>query len=648
MSGGGLQAKINGLDPRVVDGLKRLRETSVGPWGLLGFAALLSFLTWMPSFDLPTVGLDPSWHAGLFMAAEEGLDSGTDVVFTYGPLGFLGLPTAALWSDGLALLAFSYLCVLQLGYCLALLWALQRTMGLALAVVVSFIAICLFPTAEQVLVLAAAAGLSALVRDPPKRALDALTYLGPPAVALELLIKLSLGPTIFAMLVVALIGARASNRRLAVFGAGVAFWLVALWLIAGQSLSSLPDFLTSGVPIISGYGEAMGAAVSPSWQLYVSVVAAVGLVSLTAIGAFPDRRGRIAAVVVMAIVAYVVFKEGVVRFETNHVVVMLSSLGVLALLVPVDGLWRILPLVVAGALFIVTLNLGIPGYSPSLDPIDNVDSAHDQLDLAFSPDQRADGASFAKSAMKSVYDLDDSQLGQLAGRRTAIDPWEIGIAWAYDLDWQPLPVMQGYAAYEEDLDELNAVAVASSSGPDRILRVNPVEVVGELPTRGLDNRFPSWDPPAQAVATLCNFETLSTSQRFQVLGRTEDRCGDPVSLGSTSLTEGEALTVPEAGPDEVIFARVDGAGLDVFEHLRAAAIRAPFRFAIVDGDEDSTYRLVPGTAEDGLLLNGDPRVVGRGPFAQAPQAQTLAISGAGDVEIELLRMRVEPAARDRS
>lgn len=32
------------------------------------------------------------------MATEHGMNYGTQVVFTYGPLGFLSFPTAALWS----------------------------------------------------------------------------------------------------------------------------------------------------------------------------------------------------------------------------------------------------------------------------------------------------------------------------------------------------------------------------------------------------------------------------------------------------------------------------------------------------------------------------------------------------------------------
>jgi hypothetical protein len=42
----------------------------------------------------PSAGIDPSWVEGLYMAAERGLDFGTQIVFSFGPLGFLDFPGA--------------------------------------------------------------------------------------------------------------------------------------------------------------------------------------------------------------------------------------------------------------------------------------------------------------------------------------------------------------------------------------------------------------------------------------------------------------------------------------------------------------------------------------------------------------------------
>ncbi len=57
---------------------------------------------WGTRFSAPVDGLDPSWQAGLMMATERGMDFGTEVLFTYGPLGFLSFATATAPAGGQA------------------------------------------------------------------------------------------------------------------------------------------------------------------------------------------------------------------------------------------------------------------------------------------------------------------------------------------------------------------------------------------------------------------------------------------------------------------------------------------------------------------------------------------------------------------
>lgn len=54
-------------------------------WGGL----IVALLGWWVSFETPGPGVDPSWNAGLAMAVDQGLRFGKEVVYTYGPLGFL-------------------------------------------------------------------------------------------------------------------------------------------------------------------------------------------------------------------------------------------------------------------------------------------------------------------------------------------------------------------------------------------------------------------------------------------------------------------------------------------------------------------------------------------------------------------------------
>ena len=90
------------------------------------------------------------------------------------------------------------------------------------------------------------------------------------------------------------------------------------------------------------------------------------------------------------------------------------------------------------------------------------------------------------------------------------------------------------------------------------------------PTGTIDSRYPLWDPPAQAIATLCNFVPLETTERWQVLGRTVDRCGEPQPAGTVASSYGEPVSVPAPARGEVVFAKVHGVAIGGLERIRAA------------------------------------------------------------------------------
>ena len=69
------------------------------------------------------------------MAAVHGLDFGSDIVVTYGPLGFL--KSYLVFFPGTARLAVAYGVVLHLALCISLVWALRRNFGALIAVVIA-------------------------------------------------------------------------------------------------------------------------------------------------------------------------------------------------------------------------------------------------------------------------------------------------------------------------------------------------------------------------------------------------------------------------------------------------------------------------------------------------------------------------------
>ena len=130
----------------------------IGSTWVLGLLA--AGLTWNVAFVGPAPGLDPSWWAGLYIAVHRGMHFGTHVIFTYGPLGFLGLPW--LWYGGLAVIAFLYQAALHIALSLTLVWALRRTLHPVVALVLTFVVLVTSPTMDVPVALTAVWCLAAL------------------------------------------------------------------------------------------------------------------------------------------------------------------------------------------------------------------------------------------------------------------------------------------------------------------------------------------------------------------------------------------------------------------------------------------------------------------------------------------------------
>jgi hypothetical protein len=242
--------------------------------------------------------------------------------------------------------------------------------------------------------------------------------------------------------------------------------------------------------------------------------------------------------------------------------------------------------------------------------------------------------------MQAIYRLDSRTLALLRGHTVDIDPWEQGVAWAYGLHWLPQPVFQDYQAYTPTLDRDNAATLASPRGPQRVLRENVPKVLPEYPTSATDGRYPAWDPPAAAIAMLCHYVPLRTTGRWQVLGRSPNRCGRPHLLTSARTSYGETVRVPASSKGEAVFAKIHGAGVSGLERVESFFARAHARYATVNGSK--TYRLVPGTAGDGLIMSVPKGAdfPGRG-FSLSPNARRLSLTGtSGELTIDVFGMSV--------
>jgi hypothetical protein len=579
------------------------------------------------------------------MAVDDGLRFGRQVVFTYGPLGFL--QGQMVWFSGLAVLAFLYNAGVYVLFCVGLVWALRRRLPLLVSAAVAFVLVAALLLLELGMLAAVFACVWLLEGERPPRAQNLFVAGAATFGAALALVKLSTGPLVAVLFLIALVGARAGWRRITAYLLLLAAELLALWLLSGQSLGDVPAFAEHTLQISSGYSTAMLRQTDvAAWKVLAATIAAAALgIAIAAVawfGASRERARRWAAAAIAALAAFAVFKEGVVRTDAGHLTLFFANACVLWI---AFGLgvprWR-WALVVAAAVALMTVPVRPHGIGTNFDAPANARLAFEGVRTLLSPSRRQHVIEDGHTGMRDTYQLEPRALADLRGHTVAVEPWEIGAAWAYELNWIPLPVFQNYQAYTSALDRLNAETVADPNGPERILRENQLQVHPEFATRDLDGRYPGWDPPEQARAVLCNFAPLTASERWQVLGRVRDRCGDPRPLGTVSAAPGEAVEVPAPGPRQVVFARIGGVGVGGLERLQTFLFHADARHLTVNGER--RYRLIPETAGDGLILRAGAEVYEPGPFATVPQARTIAVEGAGEeLTFDFYAMTVRPA-----
>jgi hypothetical protein len=604
---------------------------------------VLTLSTW--PFGIGPVGasLDFSWIAGLYMAVSEGRHFGTEIVYTFGPLGFLAWPSP--WIGSLAVLAFGYWIVTYGGLIAVLTWSLSRTVGLVAAAFIVLAVSLTFGFLNQLpLVLAVGLCLIALREDRPRHGMNLLAYGGGLLCAVEPLVKLSVGPPVVLIILLAMIGARADRRQWVGFVATAIVSFFVLWFAAGQGLGNLWDYAGNGVQIIKGYGEAMGYDEGETWEAVVIIVSSIALVAGIHRARFRDTRAKWFATVITAVVAYTVFKYGTTQFaQAGPPVTAMSSLLAIFLMAP----WprRLVPVFVVGTLIFCVVIVHASGGAGGVDVVARFETFKESVEFSIRPGLRHQKINEARESVRTALAVPPPVLEALAGKTVAIEPWEITIAWAYELDWKPLPVFQNYQAYTQQLDRLNAAAVEDpENGPQALLRQTPAGTVVTGGRPAMFERQPAWDPPEQSLADFCNFVPTLTEGAWQVLSRIPDRCGEPLPATSLTVDPGQTFQIPQARSDEIVVMRVHGAKLEGLEKFAVLFWRPSERHAVVNGGEYS-YRLPPDTSEDPMIVSAD-RTLGHGPeLPELPLLHKMRLEGAsGPFKVDFYRVKLSSPA----
>ena len=609
----------------------------------LVLAVALAMLAWpLETLVKPGSVLRDSWPTALDLAAHYHFRWGSDLAYTYGPLGFLRLPIA--YFEGPTRLALIYVGATQLALSAALLYVLRRAFGVWVGCALTLLALCLVPD-ERAVAVAFIWAVVALRADAPSVVRRAF----PPAVgvlaALELLVKLNSGVAILAIGVIATLALRGRLRNLLVLAGCFIGAFLALWLLAEQRVGDIPTYLFGSKEIVVGYASALGGSDKDTAGAVAAALLAVAVVFAVARRAAggTGRRLRWAVYPLWAVAAFLLFKEGFVRSDTSHrpIFFAFALCALLALAWERAQMPRML--VATGALALATawsfqgspLTVPVPG--------SNLGAMVSQLRTAAEPVALEREAGRLRARLRSHYHLDEQTLAELRGHSMTIMPWDFAVGFAYRLRWQPLPTIQISQAYTSWLDEHAAKVLRSRRGPQRIVRA---------PEMSLDLRNAAWDMPDGIRTILCRYEQLSANSRWQVLARTQDRCGRATTIAIVRARWGQTVAVPRPSPHAAMFVRIRGVQPSGLERLEGFVYRPQIRHLNLD---HRAYRLVPGTAADGLVLWVPAAADYTSPYALSQNAHHLVVrrgfgtqSHAGRVTYQFEQVPIRPFGRARA
>jgi hypothetical protein len=589
----------------------------------VGIAVLCTIAAWFPHdvYFSPTTGVDPSWQVALSMAFVHHIAWGPRIDFTYGPLGFLSQQT--LFFGSTAALSLIYLAVVITAmFALLIHWS-RKSFTLPFAVAVSYIigatAVAFLDPGDLVMIPVTLFGMLCIAHSDLRRRQIGIAVLGVAAAAC-LLGKFSDGVVATAVLV-AVVAAGQGLRRLvdtAIAGVALAATIVVAWVLTGNSLGNLGEFLRNAISLSGGYSSAMQLEIGRTDEWWYALVATLVIAVVATLG-FRQSYGRvrIASVVVLLAVTWWAFKEGFVRHDA-HDLIFFGFVPILLLVVPIPTS-RLRPCLAAAIAFLIVIAWTVAGSVPSnvLAVLHDANGLRTELTTVFSSRSRTAAIDAARQTMQQTYRIDPAQLRELVGHTVAIEPFENAVAWAYpSITWDPEPVVQAYSAYTSSLDQLDAAFLRSDAAPSRILEQPPV---------GVDGRDPFFEPPTTWVTMMCHYAQLDATARWQVLGRVPDRCGSLRLVKRVSATFGQKVAIPDVPTGDAVVARFLDVPLSVGYKVSSVLLKPPT--ASIDTSA-GRLRFIIATAGDLHLLRPSSSIGYSAPFTP-PVLDSFALTGAG-------------------
>jgi len=506
----------------------------------------------------PEFWLDAGMIAGLNMAATQHLRFGRDIIFTYGPLGYMCFPTFP-EADPELVRIFTLSCYVLTVYAA---WRLLSQEG-----VTSLSGVALIATAcalffldfsiwnrnvFRIEVIGFLLVINILLAFRAGRGGQVDLFLLAIVSGVAALVKFSMACCLISLTACLAvfcsfdtngIDRKALLRNLALLSLIPGSMLVLFYCNQG-SVVYFGNYLRGAWQLIVGYAEAVSVPVHTA--ALVNVAGAMLILLVLTRGLWREWRRSIDALAAAAVVTAFAYKNFVVRQDGWHMTTTFFELAMAAIMIMtrIDNrryrsLVTIVSLAFVGSGIAVVVNVA------------KLDSSHVLESVTNLPMRMTSYIRFEKTASELVkrqqeyiraYRLTDSVLHRIGKYTVDIFPNDILIAKANNLVWNPRPIFQSYGAYTPYLDNINATHI-EQNGPDMAL----------IQWSLFDDRLPFVDEPLTWEALLNYYDFLYQTPKFVLVRRRIQA----KFVGESAMTEsevdwGKPVRVPAARPGEYV------------------------------------------------------------------------------------------------
>ncbi len=453
--------------------------------------------------EIPAPELESSWSGALSYFAARGLQWGTEVIFTFGPLGYL---YSHFYSGYLIQSKIIIEILLKFVFALLLLFTarpLTRPMrALFLLTVVLFAPLSPDPVFVFVIILI----LANLVHRESERFIQ---WCGTFFLALFSLIKFSFLLLAFAGFITIGLYWLWQNKwtRLSeTFGAFALSFMI-LWTMTGQSASGIVPYLQSGLEVSNGYTQAMFSSGLPE-DLVLGVVA-LTLTAMLIASTFICAKTPISFVTLLLFCEglFISWKHGFVRADI-HILSLFCFTAFAS-----TAVWALMatrrPNKPALLLTFTCVGLSYAGAQHGLP--------EDRQYLAFfSVAKIGQNISLLSGLSRHIRSL-EQQLAKAKDRHQlprvksiigdrSVDVFghEQGIAILNELNYRPRPILQGYSAYNRFLVNANGDYYWSRNAPEFVI----------FKLQSINHRFAPADDSAALEALFYNYTAIAAERGY--------------------------------------------------------------------------------------------------------------------------------------